>query len=54
MAPVAQAVRSAPEVIAAANQVGRILPQPVLAALPGGFDPFRIPPTQQSLGPDDT
>ncbi len=44
MKPVEQAVRTAPDVVAAANRVGRILPSPVESALPPGFDPFRTPP----------
>lgn len=54
MKPVAQAVRTAPDVVAAVNRVGRILPQPVNASLPTGFDPFRARPTRRSLGPDAT
>ena len=49
MEPQAQAVREAPDVVAAANQVGRILPTPLGTTLPEGFDPFRIPPTSKPL-----
>lgn len=43
MAPLEQSVRTAPDVLAAAQRVGRILPQPIGASLPGGFDPYRAP-----------
>ncbi|MEG3089850.1 hypothetical protein [Sphingomonas sp. PB1R3] len=49
--PVEQAVRSAPDVIAAANKVGRILPQPLNRGIPEGFDPFRTRPSDKPLGP---
>lgn len=52
--PVEAAVRSAPDVIAAATKVGRILTAPVDAELPTGFDPYRMPPTRQRLGADAT
>lgn len=52
MTPVANSVRSAPDVVAAANRVGRILPQPVDAVLPTGFQPFRARPTGKPLDPD--
>lgn len=51
MTPVANAVRSAPDVVAAANRVGRILPLPVNAVLPTGFQPFRARPTGKPLDP---
>lgn len=51
MEPLAQAVRTAPDVLAAANRVGRILPQPVDAVLPPTFDPFRVQPRPQPLAP---
>lgn len=51
-APIAQAVRTAADVIAAANKVGRILPQPVLSTVPAGFDPLRAPPRATPIGPD--
>lgn len=38
--PAEQAARSAPDVVAAANKVGRILPLPLYAGLPAGFEPF--------------
>jgi hypothetical protein len=50
--PVAQVVRSAPDVLSAANRVGRILPRPVDATLPASFDPFRSKRTTKSLDPD--
>ncbi|AXJ95113.1 hypothetical protein DM480_05925 [Sphingomonas sp. FARSPH] len=50
MRPIAQAVRTAPDVVKAANAVGRILPQPVDATLPKGFDPYRAQPTAAPLG----
>jgi hypothetical protein len=43
-------VRSAPDVVAAANRVGRILPQPANAVLPSGFEPFRARPAEEPLG----
>jgi tetratricopeptide (TPR) repeat protein len=52
MKPAAQAVRTDAEVVAAANRVGRILPQPVNAALPPKFDPFRAPPKSAPIDPD--
>jgi hypothetical protein len=52
MMPVRQKVRSSPDVLAAVNRVGRILPQSVNAQLPPGFDPFRARPTPKPLGPD--
>lgn len=52
--PLRQAVRTAPDVVAAANRVGRILPQPIGTDLPAGFDPFRALPTQHGAGPDAT
>lgn len=48
---VGQAVRTAPDVLAAVKQFGRVLPQPVNATLPTGFDPFRAAPRQRPLGP---
>lgn len=51
MKPVSQAVRDAPEVVAATKKVGRILPRPVDASLPEGFDPFGARPTDKPLGP---
>lgn len=51
MEPVAQAVRTAPDVVAAANRVGRILPQPVAASVPAKFDPYRARPRLKPLGP---
>ncbi|WP_143090096.1 hypothetical protein [Sphingomonas rubra] len=47
--PVAEAIRSAPDVRAAVEKVGRILPQPVLESLPDSFDPFRSRPTAEPL-----
>ncbi|MXO65427.1 hypothetical protein [Altericroceibacterium endophyticum] len=44
MEPRWQALRRAPDVRAAAEKVGRILPQPVLQTLPEGFDPY--PPSE--------
>lgn len=49
--PAAERVRTAPDVVAAANRVGRILPAPVDAALPKGFDPFRAQPTVKPPSP---
>lgn len=49
---VAQAVRTAPDVIAAANRVGRILPQPVIGDLPAGFDPMQLRPDAPPASPD--
>jgi hypothetical protein len=51
LTPVWDAIRSAPDVVAAANRVGRTLPQPVNAMLPNGFEPFRVRPTGKPLGP---
>jgi len=51
MQPVEQAVRSAPDVVQAVSRLGRILPGPVDAALPDGFDPFRLR-TRRPIGPD--
>ncbi|WP_019516748.1 hypothetical protein [Sphingomonas sp. Mn802worker] len=51
-APVIDAVRADPEVIAAANKVGRILPQPIGGKLPAGFEPFRTPPSSHPVGKD--
>lgn len=51
MKPVEQAVRNAPDVVAAANKVGRILPQPLNRGIPQGFDPFRTRPGDKPLGP---
>ncbi len=51
MQPVAQQVRTAPAVVAAANRVGRILPQPVEPTLPAGFDPFRAQPGAKPRSP---
>ncbi|MGR6330039.1 hypothetical protein ACU5AX_13310 [Sphingomonas sp. XXL09] len=51
MKPVSQAVRDTPEVIVATKKVGRILPGPVNASIPIGFDPFRARPTDKPLGP---
>lgn len=48
----AQKVRSAPDVVAAANRVGRILPQPVIGALPAGFDPMQLRPDAPPASPD--
>lgn len=47
--PVDDAVRTAPDVVAAATRVGRILPNPVSAGLPQGFDPFRLQPRTTPL-----
>jgi len=52
MKPVAQAVRTAPDVVAAANRSGRILPQPVNATIPKGFDPYRAQPTSTPVDPN--
>ena len=52
MKPVAQAVRTAPDVVAAANRSGRVLPHPVNATLPKGFDPYRAQPTSTPVDPD--
>ena len=54
MEPVAQAVRGDPGVIAAANKVGRILPQPVNANVPTAFEPFRFQPRHRPLAPNAT
>ncbi len=51
MAPVAQEVRTGPDIMAAAKRYGRILPHPLITALPLGFDPYRPQPTQKLLGP---
>ncbi len=50
--PVAQATRTAPDVVAAVKRSGRILTRPVNAKLPKGFDPFRAQPTSTPAGPD--
>ncbi|WP_294358075.1 hypothetical protein [uncultured Sphingomonas sp.] len=50
--PVNDAVRTSPDVIAAANKVGRILPAPIGGKLPSGFEPFRTPPSTTPLGKD--
>ena len=47
--PVDDAVRTAPDVVAAATRVGRILPNPVSVGLPQGFDPFRLQPRTTPL-----
>ena len=52
--PLAQQVRTAPDVVAAANKLGRILPAPVLTTMPKGFDPFRARPGAQPVGRDET
>ncbi|KHL25541.1 hypothetical protein PK98_02365 [Croceibacterium mercuriale] len=44
MQPPAEAIHTAPDVIAAAAAVGRILPEPINATLPASFDPFRANP----------
>lgn len=54
MDPVTEAVRHAPDVVAAANKVGRILPRPIDASLPKGFDPYRAQPTATPLDPATT
>jgi hypothetical protein len=54
MGPLEQAVRTSPDVVTAANRVGRILPQPVNATLPKGFDPFRAPLHTPPPGPGET
>lgn len=51
-AAVAASVRTASDVIEAANGVGRILPQPLAHGVPQGFDPFRAGPRRTPLGPD--
>lgn len=52
--PVEQAVRTAPDVVAAVDRVGRILPRAVNTMLPAGFDPFRVPPRSQLPDPSTT
>ena len=47
-----EAIRSAPEVVAAAEKAGRILPAPVNAELPASLDPFRAWPKARPLGDD--
>jgi hypothetical protein len=49
--PIEAAVRLAPDIVATANRFGRILPQPVDAALPKGFEAFRAPPRSKPLEP---
>ena len=51
MKPTEQAVRTSPDVISAANEVGRILPHPVDDAMPAGFDPFRAKITTKPVDP---
>ncbi len=48
--PTRKALAAAPEVRAAAEKVGRILPMPLLETLPPGFDPYRLPPAQRGGG----
>lgn len=43
-AALAHSIRTAPDVVAAATAVGRILPEPLAAGVPDGFDPFRAQP----------
>ncbi|NJC32527.1 hypothetical protein GGR88_000001 [Sphingomonas jejuensis] len=50
--PTADQVRAAPEVIAAANKHGRILPAALARSLPDGFDPLEIRPAPQPLDPN--
>lgn len=50
--PVQRAIVTAPEVVAAAQRVGRILPKTALGELPAGFEPFRAPPRAKPLDPD--
>ena len=50
--PIALEVRNAPDVLAAVNAVGRILPKPVSKTLPAGFDPFRAKPSHLGAGTD--
>lgn len=50
--PVADGVRTSPEVVSAANAVGRILPKPVDETVPEGFDPFRAKPVARPSGLD--
>ncbi|NTS63791.1 hypothetical protein HRV97_01280 [Sphingomonas sp. HHU CXW] len=50
--PVHEAVRTSPEVVAAATTVGRILPAPIGGTLPTGFEPYRTPPSGKPLGKD--
>lgn len=44
MQPAGHSVRTVPDVIAAAEAEGRILPEPINATLPVGLDPFRANP----------
>ena len=48
----ANAVRTAPDVVAAALKVGRILPKATYKKLPVGFEPLSAPPIRTPLGPD--
>ena len=50
--PMHDAVRTSPGVVAAANEVGRILPQLIGGKLPTGFEPLRTPPGPHPVGKD--
>ena len=50
--PVEKAIRTAPDVVAAAQRVGRVLPKPAVDGLPAGFEPFRAPLGAKPLDPD--
>lgn len=52
--PVAELVRADPQVRQAVERVGRILPNPLNAGLPQGFDPFRTRPRVEPLSPNET
>jgi hypothetical protein len=49
-----QAVTTVPELIALAQEFGRILPGPVNSSLPTDFDPLRARPRLRPLRPDET
>ncbi len=51
--PVAREVRTASEVVVAANRVGRVLLQPIAATLPKSFDPFRSSPRAKPISPGE-
>jgi len=54
MKPAAQIIRNSPDVIAAANKVGRVLPKPVADSVPPSFDPFRVKHAAPTLAPGST
>lgn len=52
--PRRQAVTAAPDLIASAQEFGRILPRPVNSTMPPEFDPLRARPRLRPLRPDET